>query len=62
MKKTKWLVILCGMMSLGIADAQAQMIQWTDRGYLSVNFGIQPQSRDFTEISAPDINDEAAAI
>jgi opacity protein-like surface antigen len=62
MKMTKWLVMLCGVMSVGIADAQAQMIQWQDRGYLSVNFGIQPQSREFTEISAPDIHDEAAAI
>jgi opacity protein-like surface antigen len=62
MKITKWLVMVCGVMSAGIADAQAQMIQWQDRGYLSVNFGIQPQSRDFTEVSAPEIHEEAAAI
>ncbi len=62
MNMTKWLVIVCVVMSAGIADAQAQMTPWEDRGYLSVNFGIQPQSRDFTEVSAPDINDEAAAI
>ena len=53
MKMTKWLVVVCVVMSAGIADAQAQIIQWEDRGYLSVNFGIQPQSRDFTEVSAP---------
>jgi hypothetical protein len=62
MNKTKWLVIVCVVMSAGIADAQAQMIPWEDRGYLSVNIGIQPLSRDFTAVSAPDINDEAAAI
>jgi hypothetical protein len=62
MKLTKWLVMVCGVMSAGIADAQAQMIPWEDRGYVSVNFGIQPQSREFTEVSAPDIYDEAATI
>jgi hypothetical protein len=49
-------------MSAGIADAQAQMIPWEDRGYLSVNFGIQPQSRDFTEVSAPEIYGDPATI
>ena len=62
MKKTKWLVIVCVVMSAGIADAQAQMIPWEDRGYLSVNFGIQPQSRDFTEVSAPEIYGDPATI
>ena len=62
MKMTKWLVVVCVVMSAGIADAQAQMIPWEDRGYLSVNFGIQPQSRDFTEVSAPEINGDPANI
>src|SRR5436190_21050189 len=62
MNKTKWLVIVWVVMSAGIADAQAQSIQWKDRGYVSVNFGIQPQSRDLTEISAPEINGEPATI
>ena len=62
MKKTKWLVIVCVVMSAGIADAQAQVIPWEDRGYLSVNFGIQPQSRDFTEVSAPEIHGDPATI
>ena len=62
MKKTKWLVIVCVVMSAGIADAQAQMVPWEDRGYLSVNFGIQPQSRDFTEVSAPEIYSDPATI
>src|SRR5687768_16897545 len=62
MKKTKWLVIVCVVMSAGIADAQAQMIPWEDRGYVSVNFGIQPQSRDFDEVSAPEINGDPATI
>jgi hypothetical protein len=38
------------------------MIQWQDRGYLSVNFGIQPQSRDFDAVSAPEINGDPATI
>jgi hypothetical protein len=59
---TKWLVMVCVVMSAGIPDAQAQMIQWQDRGYLSVNFGIQPQSRDFDEVSAPEINGDPATI
>jgi Outer membrane protein beta-barrel domain len=62
MKMTKWLVMVCVVMSAGIPDAQAQMIQWQDRGYLSVNFGIQPQSRDFDEVSAPEINGDPATI
>jgi hypothetical protein len=62
MNMTKWLVIVCVVMSAGIADAQAQMIPWEGRGYLSVNFGIQPQSRDFTAVSAPEINGDPATI
>jgi hypothetical protein len=62
MKMTKWLVMVCVVMSAGIPDAHAQMIQWQDRGYLSVNFGIQPQSREFDEISAPEINGDPATI
>src|SRR5918994_479436 len=62
MKMTKWLVLVCVVMSAGIADAQAQVIPWEDRGYLAVSFGIQPLSREFTEVSAPDIHDEAATI
>ncbi len=62
MKMTKWLVMVCVVMSAGIPDAHAQMIQWQDRGYLSVNFGIQPQSRDFDEVSAPEINGDPATI
>jgi hypothetical protein len=62
MKMTKWLVMVCVVMSAGIADAQAQMIPWEDRGYVSVNFGIQPQSREFTEISSPEIYGDPATI
>jgi hypothetical protein len=62
MKMTKWLVTVCVVMSAGIANAQAQTIPWEDRGYLSVNFGIQPQSREFTEISAPEIYGDPATI
>ena len=63
MKMTKWLVMVCVVMSAGIPDAaQAQMIQWQDRGYISVNFGIQPQSREFTAVSAPEINGDPATI
>jgi hypothetical protein len=62
MNKTKWLVVIYVLMSLSVADAQAQMVQWEDRGYLSVNLGIQPQSRDFTELAAPDIYGDPAAI
>ena len=62
MKMTKWLVMVCVVMSAGIPDAHAQMIQWQDRGYLSVNFGIQPQSREFDEVSAPEINGDPATI
>lgn len=62
MKMTKWLVSVCVVMSAGIADAQAQVIPWEDRGYVAVNFGIQPLTREFTEVSAPDIHDEASTI
>jgi hypothetical protein len=62
MKMTKWLVLVCMVMSAGIADAQAQVIPWEDRGYVAVSFGIQPLSREFTEVSAPDINGDPAVI
>jgi hypothetical protein len=61
MNMTKWLAVVC-VMAAGVSDAQAQAIQWEDRGYLAVNFGIQPQSRDFTELSTPEIYGENASI
>jgi hypothetical protein len=61
MNMTKWLAVLC-VMAAGVSEAQAQAIQWEDRGYLSLNFGVQPQSRDFTELSTPEIYGENASI
>jgi hypothetical protein len=61
MNTTKWLAAICVVLLAG-AEAQAQGIQWEDRGFLAVNFGVQPQSREFTELSTPEIYGENASI
>jgi hypothetical protein len=42
--------------------AEAQMPQWQDRGYFTFSLGIQPQSREFDEVSTPVIYRENASI
>lgn len=62
MKTTKWLTVVCVVTAAGVSKAQAQAIQWEDRGYVSVNFSVQPQSRDFTALSTPEIFEENALL
>jgi hypothetical protein len=61
MNTTKWLAAICVMVLTGV-EARAQALQWEDRGYAAVNFGVQPQARDFTELSTPDVYGENASI
>jgi hypothetical protein len=42
--------------------ADAQMLQWNDRGYFTFSLGVQPQSRSFTESSTLAIYEETASI
>lgn len=42
--------------------ADAQMLRWEDRGYFTFSLGIQPQSREFTQTSTPEIYRENALI
>lgn len=63
MTTTRFLAALCTVALLGVgSEAQAQMRQWNDRGYVTFSLGAQPQSRSFTEISAPLIYDENTLV
>jgi hypothetical protein len=61
-QKTMWVAGCALALVLGASSAQAQMQQWEDKGYVSVNLGLQTQSRSFTEISTPEIYGENALI
>ena len=62
MQKTMWLAACCAALGLSASDAQAQMLNWEDTGYVMVNAGLQAQSRSFTEISTPLIYGENALV
>ena len=47
MPKTTWLVTFAVLLVLGVSRAEAQIINWTDRGFVNVSYGGQAQSRDF---------------
>jgi hypothetical protein len=47
MHKTTWLVTLSMLLVLGVSRAEAQIINWTDRAFVNVNYGGQKQSLDF---------------
>jgi len=61
MMKMKWPAVLCMVICVGVAQAQAQT-QWEDRGFATVSIGVQPTSQDFTELSTPVIYGENASI
>jgi Outer membrane protein beta-barrel domain len=48
--------------ALAAAPAAAQMPLPSDRWFIDVNFGLQPGSRTFSEISTPIIYDEPASV
>jgi hypothetical protein len=47
MPKTTWLVALGMLLVLGVSRTEAQIINWTDRGFVNVNYGGQKRSFDF---------------
>ena len=47
MQKTTWLATLGMIFVLGVSRTEAQIINWTDRGFVNVNYGGQKQSLDF---------------
>src|SRR2546422_470457 len=62
MTTMKWLAVICLVATAGVRDAAAQMTKWEDRGYVAVNYGLQAQSREFTESIALRIYGENATI
>jgi len=63
MTGTRFLAALCTVVLLGGgSEAQAQMRQWNDRGYVTFSLGAHPQSRTFTENSALPKYDENASV
>jgi hypothetical protein len=61
-QKTMWTAGCVLALILTASHVQAQMLQWEDRGYVAVNLGVQAQSHNFTEESAPEIYDEPASV
>jgi hypothetical protein len=62
MQKIKWAVAVCAVLAAGASRAEAQMLPWEDKGYLTFNLGMQLQSREFVEASTPVIYAENALI
>jgi hypothetical protein len=61
-QKTLWTAGCVLGLILTASNAQAQMLQWEDRGYIAVNVGVQAPSRSFTETSAPEIYEEPSSV
>lgn len=61
MQKT-WLVALGMLLVLGVPRADAQVINWNDRGFANVNGGYQTQSHDFDSTTTFSLYDETATL
>ena len=63
MHKTTRIVAWCvALLFAGTSVAQAQMLPWEDKGYVTFSFGVQTGSQTFTETAAPVIYGENALI
>jgi opacity protein-like surface antigen len=62
MQKTQVGLALCAVLLVAGEKAQAQTLNWKDRGYFGVNIGLQAQSYTFTEATTPVIYGENATI
>ena len=63
MHKTTRIVAWCAVLLFaGASVAQAQMLPWEDKGYVTFSFGLQAGSQTFTETSTPVIYGENASI
>jgi hypothetical protein len=62
MQKITLTIGLCMGIALAASESQAQMLKWTDRGFASINAGVQVGSHEFTESSTPTIYGEAASF
>lgn len=61
MKHLSVAVLALGL-STAATSASAQTMQWTDKGYVSVNGGVQTGSRDINTSSTFSIYDETATV
>jgi len=61
---TKWrcVLVLAGALVGTATSAQAQIKDWTERGYIGVNLGVNPQSQTFTETAYPVVYGEQATV
>jgi hypothetical protein len=63
MHKTTRIVAWCAaLLFAGASVAQAQMLPWEDKGYVTFSFGVQAGSQNFSETSTPVIYGENALI
>lgn len=62
MKRTMWLAALGVFLIGGVSQAQAQIINWEDRGFGNVNFGFQTQSHSFDSTKTFALYDETATL
>jgi hypothetical protein len=53
---------LMGTMVATASSVHGQTRDWTERGYIGVNLGVQPQSRTFTETAYPVVYGEQATV
>ena len=61
MQKT-WLVALGMLLVYGVPRADAQVINWNDRGFVNVNGGYQTQSHDFDATTKFSLYGETATL
>ena len=62
MTRTMWLAALGVFVIGGVSQAQAQAINWEDRGFANVNFGDQTQSHTFDSTKTFSLYDETATL
>ena len=55
-------IFACGLLLVGARPGAAQILQWTDRGFVNVNFGGQSKSNDFTNAMSFNLYDEVATV
>lgn len=62
MQKTMWLVVAGMIVIAGVSEAQAQIVDWEDQVFASVNVGGQTQSHQFDSSLTFPLYDETGVV
>jgi hypothetical protein len=62
MQKTMWLAVAGMIAMVGVPGAQAQVVQWEDQAFASVNIGGQAQSHQFDSTLAFELYGETGTV